>query len=165
MKKGQLEIGITMMVILVFIILLFISLIFYFRFTQESIKSSSEEILDVEYSVLLNTIMNAPEFKCSVKGIDKECLDAVKLVAFKKLLENEEAKNYYSNVFGAINRLSVDVVYPEDEDYECIDDYRNCGKFLIFDGIESGKIYSMPIALYYPDDNEYKIAKLKIQTK
>lgn len=168
-KKGQLEIGITMMVLLVFIILLFVSIVFYFRFTYENIKNTGEEILDAQYSVLLNSIMNMPELKCSYSAIDRECLDATKLIAFKNLIKNDlKISNYYSNIFTGVNKLSIEVIYPQENLIECdteIGKYPYCNKFSIFGEGEEGKIYSIPVALYYPDLNKYKIAKLKIQTK
>ncbi len=72
-KKGQLEIGITMMVLLVFFILLIVALVVYFKFSYISIKETRQEILDEKFSTLVNSLTGLPEIKCSFNGAEKEC--------------------------------------------------------------------------------------------
>ena len=60
LKKGQLEIGITMMVLLVFFILLIIALVVYFQFSLKTIEENRQEILDTKFSTLVNSITSLP---------------------------------------------------------------------------------------------------------
>ena len=63
--KGQLEIGVTTMVLIVFIVLLLFSLILYFRFTYMEIEETKSTLLDQKYNSLLSVIIGMPEFRCS----------------------------------------------------------------------------------------------------
>ncbi len=111
-KKGQLEIGITMMVLLVFMILLIISLVFYFKFSQESIKETRLEILDEKYSGLLDAIMGLPELRYSFNGVEKNCLDIDKIENFKEVVRKSvesRGSEYYNNLLGDVNSISVEV--------------------------------------------------------
>jgi len=51
-KKGQLEMGITLMVIIIFMVILIASLILYFRFTYTQIEENKESILDQRYKFI-----------------------------------------------------------------------------------------------------------------
>ena len=85
LNKGQLEIGITMMVLLVFFILLIVALVVYFQFSHSIIKENRQEVLDTKFSTLVNSITSLPEIKCSIRGAERECFDVKKLIAFGKL--------------------------------------------------------------------------------
>ncbi|MAF50875.1 MAG: hypothetical protein CMH64_02180 [Nanoarchaeota archaeon] len=167
-KKGQLEIGITMMILLVFLILLIISLIVYFQFTYQGIKETRQEILDEKFSTLVNTITGLPELKCSTRGAERECLDAERLVAFGKVVNNVANINTYRGIkdnyleeFG-VNRLDVEVVYPDVGVGDCNQgEYReSCENFNLISFKNTGLKYTTPVSVYYPDENKYKIGKL-----
>lgn len=157
-KKGQLEIGITMMVLLVFIILLIVSLAFYFRFTQGSIKETKQEILDEKFSGLLDVLINLPELRYSLNGAEKNCLDIDKINNFKGVIENSlvtRKSEYYTNLLGDVNAIWVDIFN--------IDDIKNPVQSVFYGIKGKGLVYSSPISIC--DGNEFKIGKLNIQTK
>ena len=168
-KKAQLEIGITMMVILVFLVLLIISLIVYFKFSYVSIKETRQEILDEKFSTLVNAITGLPELKCSILGSEKECLDAKKLIAFRFVLSdisNQKTRNEYYEEFG-INSLSIEVVYPIVDGKNCPSGaYNDNCNFDLFslkgDFSDTGMKYTTPVSIYYPDNGKYKIGRLII---
>jgi len=85
-KKGQMQIGVTMMILLVFVVLLIITLAIYFRFTSQQFEETREELLDQRYSSLLTSFLGMPEFKCTRLNVESECLDASKLKNFKNLV-------------------------------------------------------------------------------
>src|SRR3989344_4111993 len=159
LKKGQLEIGITMMVLLVFFILLIVALVVYFQFTYTTIKESRQEILDEKFSTLVNSLTSAPEIKCSVRGIERECLDAKKLIAFREVLTNDRDK--YLDEFGILG-LEVEVVYPTVTSEECQVTNIDCNKFTLMGYTGDGLRYATPVSIYYPSDNIYRIGKLII---
>ena len=154
--KGQLEIGITTMVLVVFIVLLLFSLILYFRFTYMEIEETKETLLDQKYNSLLSVIIGMPEFRCSRGGVESECLDAEKLDVFEKVRDDSdgdyENKKYYGNLFGDVKGIWVEVSSDNDK------------KFPIYGNIESsGGIYSVPVSVYYPREKMYRIGILKIR--
>ena len=99
MKKGQIEMSITVLVLAVFFVLLFIGLIFYFSFSFESFKESQSKILGERYNVYLSYVINLPELKCSYMGVEKECLDASKM---KQLRDP-----YYQRIFSGVPKIYV----------------------------------------------------------
>ncbi len=150
--KGQLEIGVTTMVLIVFIVLLLFSLILYFRFTYMEIEETKETLLDQKYNSLLSVIIGMPEFRCSRGGVESECLDSVKLRVFDDDIKDDvRFKEYYKNLFGNVKGIWVEV---SDGD----------PNFIIY-GSEgtSGGIYSVPVSVYYPVEKRYRIGILKIR--
>lgn len=165
-KKGQLEIGITMMVLLVFFILLIVALVVYFKFSYISIKETRQEILDEKFSTLVNSLTGLPEIKCSFNGAEKECLDAKKLIAFGSVLEGQTIREDYLDEFG-IYGLEIDVVYPPMDGTlpDCVEtpnSYPNCKSFTLISPIKEGLKYTTPVSLYYPTEKINKIGKLII---
>ena len=159
-KKGQLEIGITMMTLLVFIILLIVSLVFYFRLAQGSIKETQQEILDEKYSGLLDALINLPELRYSLSGAEKNCLDAVKLQNFQVITKNSLARSeYYNNLLGDVNAIWVDNI--------SIDSNRNVqniiNQYKVYSTKGEGLIYSSPVSIC--NDDKFEAGKLNIQIK
>jgi len=167
-KKGQLEIGITMMVILVFLLLLIISLIVYFKFSYSEIRETNDIILEEKFSTLVNAITSMPEIKCSVKNAEKECLDAKKLVAFKHALDDNEMREYYIEEFG-VKGIKIEIVYPPSMtsngcNYGTYEASNDCGYYELFPVGSNELRYSTPVSIYYPDKNMYKIGKLTLSS-
>ncbi len=151
-----------MMVLLVFFILLIVALVVYFQFTYTTIKESRQEILDEKFSTLVNSLTSAPEIKCSVRGIERECLDAKKLIAFREVLTNNgNIKDKYLDEFGILG-LEVEVVYPTVTPRECDVTSIDCNKFTLMGYTGDGLRYATPVSIYYPSDNIYRIGKLII---
>jgi hypothetical protein len=164
MKKGQLEIGVTVMVLFVFFILLAITLIFYFQSMSGSFLEEKGEILGFRYSGLLSVVANMPEFKCSKNAIEDECLDEIKLKAFRDLKDsdydvgsltiNPILKQHYNELFSGINAIYVNKVYPNTDEWE-----------LYGDKDKEGRIYAMPISLYDPVEDKFSIGILRIKVE
>ena len=95
-KKGQLQIGVTMIVVFLFIVLLMFSLIFYFRFVYSETRETAETLADQRNSGLLSTVLGLPEFRCSRLGIEEECLDASKLYNLGEITDNNP--EYYGGL-------------------------------------------------------------------
>lgn len=136
--------SITVLVLAVFFVLLFIGLIFYFKFSFESYKESESKILGERYNVYLSYVINLPELKCSFMGVEKECLDVGKM--------SRLTDPYYERVFQGVKRIDVKELMPEEKDI--INLFGN--------PIATGKVYSTPISLYYPREDEYRIGKLYV---
>jgi len=155
-KKGQLEMGITLMVIIIFMVILIASLILYFRFTYTQIEENKESILDQRYNSLLNVIIGLPEFRCSKAGVESECLDASKLDGFREVSDSNS--DYYKTIFGDVEEIWIEVIPENGKDYYDQIEYN------IYGGSNGkGVIYSVPVSLFYPDYKKYKIGILKIR--
>src|SRR3989344_7525801 len=142
-KKGQLEIGITMMTLLVFIILLIVSLVFYFRLAQGNIKETRQEILDEKYSGLLDALINLPELRYSLSGAEKNCLDAVKLNNFKIITKDSlDRSEYYNNLLGDVNAIWIDKIIIENGNVK-----EETSKEEIYSIKGEGLIYSSPVSI------------------
>lgn len=156
--RGQLQIGVTTMVLIVFIVLLLFSLVLYFRFTYQGLEETRSSLLDQRYNNLLSVIIGMPEFRCSRGGVESECLDAAKLSGFSEVYKNN--KEYYSNLFGTVNGIWVDVPVNDVSNLN----YPGQGRFLVYGKSDlKGGIYSVPVSLYYPESKRYKIGILKIR--
>ena len=142
MKKGQIEMSITVLVLAVFFVLLFIGLIFYFSFSFESFKESQSKILSERYNVYLSYVINLPELKCSYMGVEKECLDVSRM----KQLRGQ----YYQRVFDGVTKIYVD------------DITKNKETVLYLYGAGIGEVHSTPVSLYYPENDRYTIGKLYV---
>ncbi|HLC56906.1 MAG TPA: hypothetical protein VJJ23_06725 [Candidatus Nanoarchaeia archaeon] len=161
LKRGQLQIQETMLVLIVFVVIFMIAFIFYYRFTTESIKNENVKFNDERFSLLTNNLPNMAEFKCTSNKQEEDCLDALKLVAFSQV------SSEYKKEFGA-SKLTVKVIYPETNEEICQKgNIRDCG---IFDLYEAGSInadsvkkVSTPISIFYPNDNLYKIGVLEVE--
>ena len=142
MKKGQIEMSITVLVLAIFFVLLFIGLIFYFSFSFESFKESPAKIFGERYNVYLSYIINLPELKCSYMGVEKECLDVSKI---KKLNDP-----YYQRVFSGVTKIYVDDITQDKE------------MVLYLYGTGIGQVHSTTVSLYYPENDKYTIGKLYV---
>lgn len=143
MKKGQVEMSITVLVLAVFFVLLFIGLIFYFRFSFESFKESQSKILGERYNVYLSYIINLPELKCSFMGVEKECIDMGKV----KPLSDK----YYKDVFKDVSRIYIKELVPKEETVN-----------LFGNPLATGQVYATPVSLYDPKEDKYSIGKLYV---
>ena len=158
-KKGQLEIGVTMMTLLVFIILLIVSLVFYFRLAQGSIKETQQEILDEKYSGLLDALINLPELRYSLSGAEKNCFDAVKLKNFQVITKNSLARSeYYNNLLGDVNAIWIDAIDISGDKV-----VKKKNEYLIYRNQGNGLIYSSPVSIC--DGDKFEIGILNIQIK
>lgn len=161
-KKGQLEINETILVIFIFSVLLLIGLIVFNRFTAQGIDDMVDRNEKIKFVNMLAGVTNMAELKCSSQATDVECLDTLKLLAFKK-----QSGEYFDR-FG-YKKVVVEVVYPDvkgAKEIECTNaNYPNCGYWLIYEReqyiIKAEEIISSAVSLYYPFSELYGVGKLK----
>ncbi len=169
--KGQIGFMETIMVTLVVVIMLGLGMFFYFRFYGATILDTGEELRDQENTILLATLSSLPEIQCSVRTVDKPCLDAIKLFAMTRL--TQDLKVHYIPLFGK-KVIKVKQFFPSVRDEECTvssfqqADYPgNCNEWIIYSNPDQSatkkEILSTPISLYYPTREEYAVAKLIIE--
>ena len=156
-KKAQIQIQETILVIFVFTVMLIVGLIVFYRYTAESIKNENiQHELDKFYN-LIGIIPNKPEIKCSYLAEEKECIDAFKLLAY-----GTKEKD-----LGFMN-ITLFVAYPLDTRLkECKNTVENCNIYNIYSEIPESytTVYrtSTPVSLYYPLVDNYKVGKLVLE--
>ena len=169
-KKGQIEIGETLLVLLIIIFLIVMGLFVYYSYFSRSLSSLGSERTDVENLILLHVFESLPETKCE----NDDCVDVVKLFALKELIKDNRA--YYASKFKN-KKIIVEFVYPElrseVKTVECnLDKFQqalfpeNCGYVIVYDNLGDKKaVYgvSLPVSLYFANLNEFRIGLLKIQ--
>lgn len=168
-RKGQLGIIEMIMVMVVIVVLIIGGIYFYYTFLGRSLGKTGER-MDLQSSkVLLASITSMPELQCSKRTLDINCIDTLKLMAAKDLMNEDRA--YYVDKFG-FKSIEIKKVYPEGEEEECNfnkfnENYPgNCNKWSFYDNkprnIKSQMIISVPVSLYYPSKNIYEIGIIKI---
>ncbi len=145
LKKGQLQIQETIIVIFVFTVIFVIGLMFFYRYTVNSIEQDIERHKEANFRQLIGYIPSMPELKCSRFYVEEECIDVAKMNAFKFISGDYD--------FGEI-KLNVKEVYLTGNEWQIYDgspmDYENV------------LVISSPISLYYPDTGKYGVGVLEI---
>jgi len=163
LKKGQIGIMETIMVLVPIVILIIIGIFVYFKFFYETIEETGEKLEVQKFSVLLSSFSSLPEVRYSGDLIGRDFVDVVKLYVVKEAIE--ENKEYYIDLFG-FRRIYIEQVYPAVDGVCEREDFRvgsECGKWEIYDNNPKGnRIVSMPVSLYFSETDEYKIGRLVI---
>ena len=149
MKRGQLQIQESMLVVMVFLILLILGLILFYRFTIQTIRSDIESYNDFKFTRLTETIPSMQEFRCSNLGNSEECLDLEKIKAFNDLNLD------YFEYFGYAN-ITILVVYPRAGEYVQVY-YQKPTK------INSIRKVSTPVSIYNAKEDRFEVGKLVVE--
>ncbi|MBW2983151.1 hypothetical protein KY327_02510 [Candidatus Woesearchaeota archaeon] len=112
LKRGQLQIGESIIVIVLILIILVIALVFSARMGAEKYKVQLQGFRQGDAIETAQTVTNLFELKCDKEGLKTTCVDKHKALAFANLLEdNETARAYYSQIFPE-SRIVIKQVYP-----------------------------------------------------
>lgn len=172
LKKGQIGMIETILVLIVVFVLIASVMILYFKFSNKSIEETSEELIMEGSSVFLESIVSMPEVQCSTRGIEKNCVDVLKLYSLRDNI-GKNYRSYYTEVFG-YKTIKVIQLYPVPKEGECtmfdyqnVDFISNCNTWTIYESVKKGykskNIISTPVSLYFPDSGIYSIGKLQIE--
>ncbi len=166
MKKAQIQYMETIFVLLVLIIIIFIGIIVIYSFYSKSLNEKRESFQDIDAVTLTSSIVNLPEFNC---GKTSNCLDVMKLIAFKSL----QNKPYYKTLFKNMD-ITIDIVYPQtNSNINCLDpnvysqtDFPiNCGKFELYKSqaqVANKEIIQTPVQIYFPSLQKKALAIFNI---
>ena len=166
-SKGQIDLMETIMVLIVVMVIIIIGIVLYFKFFSGEVEETKEDIGVQEFSVLLNSISSLAEFQCSEGGVDRNCVDILKLYSAKESIGNN--MGHYFDLFG-YKKIYFEQIYPEAADKECSkNDFVNdvgCDKWTVYDNAREGKrrIVSTPVSLYMQTEDEYFIGRLVVET-
>lgn len=161
--KGQVQITETLLVLFAITIIIILGVFLFYRYNIQSLSEKGESLDEQQASVLLARISSMPEFECSLDN----CMDASKFLPFENLARLRD----YSGIFGR-KRIVVEQVYPEaSADKECtaqiynqVDYPDNCNRWTLYNNAgDETYIISTPVALYFPETEEYRLGILKAE--
>ncbi len=116
-KKSQIRMFEMIAVLIVFLLLLSIGSIFYFRLQESSIKKEAVRAESLRSLQLFQRALFLPELDCSFVGVQKgNCFDVIKLRFFSELLQSEQLRIDYFDVFG-LSKIRIKKVYPVASDW------------------------------------------------
>lgn len=155
-KKAQIHMTETLIVLMIFFIILFFGIFLYYNYTFKDIKESGQEVQEKQAQAQLQIISSMPEFSCA----DFSCIDTLKLIAF------QQNTQHYQNTFG-FKTIEIMQIYPRQNEIQCTTQtYPDCNKYAIYNNpkpdYKSKLDSSIPVSLYFPSKNQYKIGKIII---
>ncbi len=174
MKKGQIQHMETIFVLLILIVIIFIGIIVVYSFYTKSLNEKRESFSRTDSITLTSSIINMPEFTC---GRNTNCIDAMKILAFKSKLESKSS--YYKTLLKNMD-ITLDIVYPESPipvEVECVlskfqsadsngrEFPLNCNKFTIYTSAgdkTNQEKYQTPVQVYFPSKNKKALGVLNI---
>lgn len=106
-----------MAVLVVFLLLLGIGSVFYFKLQRASIEREVVKSENLYAMQFYQRALYLPELDCSFVSVQRDnCFDAMKLRFFSDLLQSEENRITYFDVFG-FSKVRVRQVYPLPENW------------------------------------------------
>lgn len=150
LKKSQMEIMQTMIILIVFFILIVFSLIFFYRFQLSETSVKLAEFNEKTMIEKAQEVYILGELGCSTDNVIKyDCIDLMKLDSFKLSLSNPANYIYYRGLLGFI-KIEIEEIYPS---------YRKInytGERALYDG-KPGFLYNsrpiqIPVSLFNATD-------------
>lgn len=112
-RKAQIHISETIAVLFIFFVLILFGMVFYYKYSQYSLKEKQEEIIANQAMDATLKALFLPELICSKGKAEPEdnCIDLVKLRQVNQTFA-KHLNDYYYQMFH-YSRISVYAVYPE----------------------------------------------------
>jgi len=116
MKKAQVKMFESIAVLVVFMFLIVFGVSFYFTIQQSGLAKDQEKSFQLKSINIAQKVSHLPELDCVFIGVQQEnCIDSIKLDKFKTILEGQQAKVDYFNLFGS-STVTLKKVYPNVEE-------------------------------------------------
>ena len=165
-NKAQLEVQETIIVVFIFVVILSIGLVLFYKFQIASLDQQKQEIQEKKFEAMLLIFPNIAEIECSSNLQTQNCIDLLKVLSLKKLIETNP--QIYFNKFG-YKKIQLKLIYPTKNDKECTSENLNdCGVWTIYNkpsqnNKEGGIILRTPVSVYHPETEDYGIAELILE--
>ena len=166
-RKGQLQIQETLIVIFILVIIILVGLVVFYKFSASSLEQESEENKILRYNALLATLPESGEIKCSMYGLEDNCIDTYRVMVVNTLYHiDPNYKNYLFERYGFAD-IRLKVLYPYENKNVCkSNNQKDCGVWEFYSHIPadySGElIINTPVSLYLPGEEMYVIGELEI---
>ncbi|MEK6835862.1 MAG: hypothetical protein AABX55_02460, partial [Nanoarchaeota archaeon] len=154
MKKSQVQIQESILVILIITIIIGLALFVFYRFNLASLEKTKLEYEQNQVFTLLATLPNSPELSYTEFSNPQNSLDTLKLLNAK--LTNQGFKE-----------IIIKQIYPETSNVICSkENYPDCNSYVIYNNKgnkKNSQILSIPVSLYFPRTQEFKSGLLEIK--
>lgn len=117
MKRAQLQIGESMMVIIILMIVGVIALVFYFNMAKEDYRVKSREYDDLDTLETAQIVSNLYELKCAKPGVSNVCFDIHKAQSVAALRgDGEDGFNDYYYYLFRNSKVALTQYYPSHQE-------------------------------------------------
>ncbi len=114
-SRGQVQMGETIAILLVFFFLVVIGMVFYVNILKSKAATEKDEHVQLDSITVLKKALSLPELQCSRQNIITDsCIDTIKLRSAAILMPQH--KEYYFDILG-FSTITVKEVYPTARDY------------------------------------------------
>jgi hypothetical protein len=175
-KKGQIGMMEMFMVIFVLFIIIGLGMYYFYKFSFSNQQETAEDSCVQSTNEQLSSVLQMPEIKCSNYANDEECIDIVKLIAFKdepsiETLSRGSCKKsiIFKQIYPSIDERYKDVECGEQE-FRDPNFPNNCAIWNLFQPLEADIknkntqiILETPVSLYFPTLNQYRIGRLELK--
>lgn len=127
-KSAQMQMGETIMVLLVFFIIITIGLVIYGTYQAGQIKGAIKEAFDRDAVIIALRVSFLPEVTCSENNVVEEnCFDIEKIHAFSSEIQNAANEEMFLFYVGDLkkSKISVEQLFPVPTDNPVTELYNN----------------------------------------
>jgi len=150
--RGQMKIGESIVILVIFFFLLVFGLVYYIRFTIDGLDKKSEERAQLIAIQSVQKIQYLPELQCTNEGTVKyNCMDVMKLDTFNDLPEDK--KGIYETLFPD-TYISVQQVYPYGASWDIYGREKT---------LTSRYYFPVPVALYNATNEQFNMGFVEIR--
>jgi hypothetical protein len=153
-QKAQIQMGESVVVIIIIVVLIFVGLMIYKGISQSSDSKKLDDLQSAKAMELSAIIFAMPELHCTFSGTtSSSCFDKLKLeyVASKK--DDVNWINYYYDYFG-YSKIDVNLVYPYAKNFTVYENNKSTQ--------QSHTPIIIPVNIYDPVTEKYGFGYLSI---
>ena len=167
MKKGQIQINETLMVVFIIVVIILLGLVVFFKFNSADIDRAHKDHRDFRIKAMIATFPDLGEIKCSKHGTYEDCVDMYKVLVMNALFKSNE--QYRTNLLERYGFMDIrfQMIYPDKGSEEChTGKTKDCGTYVAYSNVPRNNKGLMrittPISVYVPNEDRYGIALLNI---
>jgi len=150
--RGQMKIGESIVILVIFFFLLIFGLVFYIRWSFYTAGVESDERAQLMAIQTVQKLQFLPELQCTTEGTVKyNCMDVLKLNTFDRIDANR--KKVYETIFPN-TYVTVKQVYPTEGYWEIYGSEKE---------LPSTHYFPVPIALYNASSGKYNFGYVEIR--
>ncbi|MCD4666810.1 hypothetical protein K8R47_03300 [archaeon] len=151
-KKASIQIQETILVLFIFMIILSMALVIFYNVQKSSVNDLKLELQQQNLYNTLITLSKSPDAQYTQLNTEKNAIDTLKLLDFNKQVPR--------------TTIIVKQIHPDEEDEICTkNNYPNCNTYQLTtfssDNFENNFILSIPISLYFPLEDKYKVGEIR----
>jgi hypothetical protein len=156
MKKGQMQMGESIAIMIIFFIFISFGMIFYMRIMESGTDTQRMENLQLRVVQVAQRASFLPELQCSEENVRKDnCIDLLKVGPAAEEIENDRL--HYYDSFG-FSKIVIREVFPEQKQWVI---YNNTPTD--YKGKMDKKVTFIPIALSNYTQRKYYFGVMEVE--